>query len=773
MRRTATAKKRAKMKPGRNDPCPCGSGKRYKHCCGLVSAAVPHKATPSSGPLSPHELGALMTLINQGRVREAEDRALALLNIHPGTGMVWKILGIALVQQGKDAVPALRKAAEFMPQDAELHSNLGAVLLARGRWTEALACLQRALELRPDDFDVLSDAADATRALGRARDSVSLYERALERNPRAAEVRNNLGNAFLELGEPAEAAEHYRRAIEIKSNSADVYCNLGNALRQLGNFEEAIIASRQAIALNPRLAMAHNNLGLALVGLGRRQEAVPSYREALALNPNYVEALNNLGNVLPELGERREAVSLLRKAIELDPKRPESHRALASLLFEFRQYAESADSYRRTLALDPRDALGHAGLGAVLRMQGVAREAEASCQAALAIDRRCAPALSLLGELRADRGGFAEAEELFRQAIAIDPEFPFAFYGIATNRKMSRDDGMWLEGVQALLGKPLALRHEISLRYALGKYFDDTERYDDAFANYRKANELSRRYGVRYDPSAVSQRVEHVMRSFDAAAIRAYQSGADPSERPVFIIGMPRSGTSLTEQILASHPAVFGAGELAFWQLALGAHEVVQLESRAEPDLVPNMARDYLDGLKRLSRDALRVIDKMPSNFMSAGLICAALPRARIIHVRRDPIDTCLSIYFHYLSHAHPYANDLESLAHYYRQYLRITDHWRTTLPASSLLDVPYEGLIEDQEGWTRRMLDFIDLPWDPKCLDFHQTDRSVITLSKWQVRQKIHSSSAGRWRHYEKYVGPLRRLIESPDESSVTGARE
>jgi hypothetical protein len=151
----------------------------------------------------------------------------------------------------------------------------------------------------------------------------------------------------------------------------------------------------------------------------------------------------------------------------------------------------------------------------------------------------------------------------------------------------------------------------------------------------------------------------------------------------------------------------------------------------------------------------------MPQNFMNVGLICAAFPNARIIHVRRHPIDTCLSIYFQYFSHLHPYANDLDNLAHFYREYLRLTDHWRTTLPSTALLEVPYEGLVEDQEGWSRRMLDFIDLPWDPKCLDFHQTDRTVITMSKWQVRQKIHASSSGRWRNYEKHVGPLLPLVE------------
>jgi hypothetical protein len=173
------------------------------------------------------------------------------------------------------------------------------------------------------------------------------------------------------------------------------------------------------------------------------------------------------------------------------------------------------------------------------------------------------------------------------------------------------------------------------------------------------------------------------------------------------------------------------------------------------------MARQYLERLNELS-DAPRVVDKMPLNFMNLGLIHAAFPQAKIIHLRRDPIDTCLSIYFQYFNHQHRYANDLDSLAHFYGQYLRVMEHWRALLPATTLLEVPYDQLVNDQELWSRRMVEFIGLPWDPRCLDFHRTERTVITLSKWQVRQKIHTGSSGRWRHYERHVGPLLRLIDA-----------
>jgi hypothetical protein len=312
-----------------------------------------------------------------------------------------------------------------------------------------------------------------------------------------------------------------------------------------------------------------------------------------------------------------------------------------------------------------------------------------------------------------------------------------------------------------LLAKRLPLGNQISLHYALGKYFDDVRQYDAAFSQYRQANELTKRYGVEYNRAKLTRRIDKIISSFDATFVRACHEGVSASEVPVFIVGMPRSGTSLTEQILASHPAVFGAGEVTFWNAAYNTYRDAELDGKAGANLLPGMAAAYLDQLALLSDGAPRVVDKMPANFMYAGLIHAAFPRARIIHMRRHPLDTCLSIYFQNFFNIGAYANDLNDLAHYYSEYVRVTHHWQAVLPAATLLEVPYEALIADQESWTRRILDFAGLPWDPKCLDFHHTDRSVITASRWQVRQKINAASAGRWRNYEKYVSPLQHLIQ------------
>jgi tetratricopeptide (TPR) repeat protein len=721
--------------------------------------------TPDAGPLRSQEIGALVALVDQQRLHEAEQRVRTLLARHADAGMLWKILSVVLVRQGKDARLALSRTAELLPQDAEAHRNLGRALCERGQWAPGLESLQRALALVPHDADCLVEAADALRALGRAREAVPLYQQALHLDPRNVEACNNLGNAFLELGQFTEAAANYRLALGWRPSEAQILCNLGNAERLLGNLGEALTLTRRALSLDSGLGVAHHGLGLILVAMGRREEAVAAYRQALALNPAHVDALISLGAVLRELGQRREAAPLYAQAVKLDRSRAENHWNLGSVLFELRQFQEAVSCFTQALALRPDYAPAHLSMGLAMRQQRRPEEAERSCQAALDINPNYIEALLFLGELRADRGRFAEAEELFRRAIALNPAFPFTYFSVATHRKMTTDDRDWLQAVEALLATERPLAEEISLRYALGKYFDDVQQYDRAFENYRRANELTKRYGSTYDRARLARTVDEIMRSFDALFAQSAHSGSG-SELPVFIVGMPRSGTSLTEQILASHPSVLGAGEVPFWNGAHNAYRKATQAGRADPTLIADMAGAYLDRLPAAGAGVLRVVDKMPANFMYAGLIHAAFPRARIIHVRRNPIDTCLSIYFQNFFGMGPYANDLENLAHYYREYVRIMNHWRAVLPATALLEIPYEGLIEDQEGWSRRLVQFIGLPWDPRCLDFHQTDRVVITASKWQVRQKISRASVARWRNYASFVGPLLGLLDQPERA-------
>jgi tetratricopeptide (TPR) repeat protein len=739
------------LKPGRNDPCPCGSGKKYKKCCGRESqsesAGIP-------------DLGELAGLVNTGRFADLEVRARDLTRSHPNSGLAWKAFGVALSMQGKDALHALERAAELSPDDAEAHANLGNALLDRRRPFEAKTSYQRALEAAPGFAEAHSNLGNALQALGHFEEAIASYLNALRIRPDLAITLNNLGNAQRRVGRPSEAMASYRRALEINPAHAEASNNLGNALLDIGQFDEAAASYRRALGINPHLTEAYSNLGNALRSLGQLDDAIASYRQALTLNPNFAAAHSNLGDALRDRGEAQSAVESGRRAIDIDPRSAGSHNSLGNALLDLGQLDAAAASYRQALALDTNFGKAHVNLGMVHRLNGRTAEAEGSCRRALEIQANPA-AMVLLAELRADSGAFGEAESWFRRAAEIDPRSPEAWAGIAHLRRMTVADAPWFMQAQGIADQHLPPRQEVYLRYAMGKYLDDVGEYDQAFAHFARANELMKLNAYPYDGGEVSRAIDRLVNSYDRSWARRQRANALLSSRPVFIVGMPRSGTTLAEQILASHPAVFGAGELLFWNTAAAKYRAATLAGRDGDAVTHELGSDYLNQLNELSADALRVVDKMPANFMSLGLIHDALPNARIIHLQRDPRDICLSIYFQHFKTSHAYANDLVDLAHYYRQYQRLMDHWHSTLPADSILTVSYEELVGDQEKWSRAMVEFVGLPWDARCLDFHRTNRSVLTASKWQVRQKISKTAVDRWRNYEKYLGPLRDLAQ------------
>ena len=678
--------------------------------------------------LNPYEIGALVALVDQNECSAAEAQCRSWLTKFPEAGMLWKILSVSLLRQGKNGLLALRRAADLMPLDAEAHKNLASALQDQGQPAEALESFNRCLALEPHDVHTLVQAADCLRELGRTQDSIPLYHRALHFDPRNLEALNNLGNAFLTLQQYADAASHYRMALKIKPDEPLILCNLGRAQRSLGFNEDALA----------------------------------SFREAIALNPRQRDVLNLLGVAMREMGYPSDAVSLHARALQSDSNCAESHLNLGLALFDMRRVDDAIEAYQQALSLQPAHAPAQLNMSIAMRQRRNPIAAESRCRMALAIDPHYVDALAFLGELHADRGRFVEAEQLFKEAIRLDPNYAPAFASIATHRKLTLEDEDWARAAGRLLSTALPANNEISLRYALGKYFDDTQCYSNAFEHYARANALRKQQKKGYDGAKLTQHIDEIMRSFNGTSLACSHDLAPEQASPIFIVGMPRSGTSLAEQILASHPAVFGAGEISFWDAAYRRFRQIPRVSTADPKFVAQLASNYLEHLASVAPPGRRVVDKLPANFLYAGFICRVFPHARIIHMQRHPIDTCLSIYFQNFFNIGPYANDLTHLAHYYREYLRITAHWRATLSPANWLEVPYEGLIDDLEGRTRSLLSFVGLPWHDNCLNFDQTDRVVITASKWQVRQKINKSSVGRWRNYAQFVTPLVELADA-----------
>ncbi len=498
--------------------------------------------------------------------------------------------------------------------------------------------------------------------------------------------------------------------------------------------KDALHSLRRASALLPKDAEGHCNLGNAYRAAGQFEDALASQRRALALRPDYAEAHNNLGSALLDLGRLDEAIA----------------------------------SFRRAAAIKADFALAHSNLGNALMLQNRPDEAESSCRRALELNPRLTAAIVQIAEVQAARGGFDEAGESLRRAISIEPDMPEAWSALVRLRKMSLTDTAWLTQARRIAAQPLPPRREVHLRYALGKYYDDVGDYSQAFENYRRANEISNTNRPEHELGRLTQGIDRIIRAHTRQWLSRARADSNPSRCPVFIVGMPRSGTTLAEQILASHAEVYGAGELDFWSKAASAYVDSPSRLDDQPRVITKLGEDYLKLLSGLSAGSQRVVDKMPGNFTYLGLIHAALPNARIIHMRRDPIDTCLSIYFQNFGRAHPYASDLSDLAAFFAEYSRLMDHWRAILPEDAVLDVPYEALVQDQEAWSRRMVEFIGLPWDRGCLEFHRTARTVSTHSKWQARQKISTASVGRWRNYEKFLGPLLTLVEERPASCL-----
>jgi tetratricopeptide (TPR) repeat protein len=516
--------------------------------------------------------------------------------------------------------------------------------------------------------------------------------------------------------------------------------------------------SADAPANRPNKAKAQQafSRGNKMIEKGAQAEAAAFYEEAIEFDPMHAEAINNLGSALSYLGRYEEAERCFRQAMALKPNFSDPHANLGVLLRQKSYLAESEAFLRRALKLRPNDLDTRVNLGLTLLFLGRMRDAAACFAKVLKSAPRHVFALFGMGRIATLEGRFEEAETTFKRIIEIDPKMTNAWAAVPLTRKMTDSDSEWLKGAEGIAVSAIHPMEEANLRFSMGKYCDDVNDFAQAFRHFKRANELLKSGAEDYDRKGRSQFIDDLIRVYSREAISNIGVAGSSSPKPVFVVGMPRSGTSLAEQIIASHPAAHGAGELDFWvaQIAKGAGQAIIGEASR-----PKVAADYLRLLEGFSETASRIVDKAPVNSDFLGVIYSVFPNARVIYMQRDPIDTCLSCYFQQFLMGMNFTMDLSDLVHYYREHQRIMAHWRTVLPPGFILDVAYEVLVDDPETWSRKMLDFIGLEWDARVLEFHTTKRQVTTASAWQVRQKIYRSSVARWQNYEKFIGPLKAL--------------
>jgi tetratricopeptide (TPR) repeat protein len=606
----------------------------------------------------------------------------------------------------------------------------GNAFMARARTTEALESYQQALALEPDCVAALNNRGVALRNLGRAADALASFDAALAIQPEHCDALNNRGRALVDLGRGDAALGSFDKALATSPRRARTLNNRGNALMKLGRAEEALANYEEALALEPRAADAHNNRGTALRQLGRHEQALASFAQTLALLPGNAEALCNLGHTL------------------LDLARPED--ALAS--------------YDLAIAPRPDYDQAHNGRGNALARLGRENEALASYDRAILFAPGAAPAYNNKGLALMQAGRVEEGGRLIEMAIALDENSGLAFYNLSLSKRFEAGDAIISQMEAFAREAPLLdAAGRIYVHFALGKAYADIGRFDASFEHFSIGARLKRARSD-YDEANVLGALARTPNIYSRERMGRYGGCGDPSPVPVFVFGMPRSGTTLVEQILASHGEVHGAGEINDFEMAVGELEGAARGALACPELTLNISGAQLDrlganyvGRVRVAAPAARrVVDKMTENFRFAGLIALALPNARMIHVRRDPLDTCLSCFSTLFAESLPFTYDLCELGRYHRAYEGLMDHWRAALPPGMMLEVRYEDVIADLEGQSRRIVDHCGLKWDPRCLDFHRSERSVRTASFAQVRRPLYPTSVGRWRNYEAFLGPL-----------------
>jgi tetratricopeptide (TPR) repeat protein len=674
-----------------------------------------------------------------GRAPEAEQVLLRILNSDPNQAHALHLYGIMMHQAGQ-------------PQ-------------------RAIELLEKAITIDPKNDLFLSNATEIFRQYRQLDKAIAFGKQGVLCNPMSASIFSNLGVALFDANLLDEAQESHLKAINIDPQLVQSLNNLGSIERARKNQDAAIDWYKKALLVDGNFIESLSNLGAVLVESDRGDEAVPHLEKALTIDGNYSVAICNLGLARIKQERYQDAISLLLRSLQLNPGYPESLVGLARAYFESEQNDLALEILLKVVNQHSLRTDAHSLLGSIYTEEGKSELAEQHFNKVLEIDPENISAITGIGNIKMEQGDFATAKAQFMKATQLDVNNVEARFYLTQVEKVSKDDPN-VPALENILSSQanLSVDKKISLHYALGKAYDDTKRFDDAFPHFLEGARL-KRGKISFDVTADSQLANDIISSVSEELISKNQGGGELSDAPIFILGMPRSGTTLVEQIISSHPDVFGAGELDYL-IQILQQPILGMEDDGKgfpsnfvnltPELLSKYGQQYIESIKALAPSAKRITDKMPANYLMMGLIPLILPNAKIIHVKRDPIDTCISCFTRLFNH-HQYATyDLEELGLHYQNYLKIMDHWRKVLPKDRYIEVQYEELVGNIEVESRRLLKYCNLKWDKRCLDFYKNERTVRTASVTQVRQPVYSSSVERWRNYEKYLHPLLNILRS-----------
>lgn len=668
---------------------------------------------------------------NARNVQQAEEISLRVLSAAPDHPGALNLLSLISYSRGQldRAISQLQKACMHPKASPLFFANLGEMLRQNGQQAAAEAPARRAVELEGKLAGPWNNLGIILQELGKLDESRACLERAVAIEPRNAQAHNNLANTYKRLGQLSAAEEHWKRAIALRADYAEPYSNLSILHVDQGEADKGVAAARKAISINPRLADAYVNLSSAEAARSNHQQALKVLDALANFAPNHPAGLVARANALKNLDRVEEALQSARQAVAIAPQSGEAQLRLGQMFQLTGNFDEALAAYDRAAQLP-----------------GNARERAL-------IDRAV---------LYMEHGRNTEAKEAFERVVT---EFPYSASGWFNRADLVkfRADDTDLKRMEAALNLPDRSHTDIMLlNFALGKAWLDIGESANAFKYLNEGNRLKRET-IEYIPEQTSRAMVAVAEVFSKQLLDRPRAGGVSSERPVFIVGMPRSGTTLVEQILASHSEVFGAGELRhLQQVADAVKNFPQSVAELSDEQLKVLGEKYLSKTPVRSESSRYVIDKMPANFFHLGLIRLILPGARVIHVRRDPVDTCLSCYSKLFQSEQNFSYRLDELGKFYIDYQKLMEHWRGVLPETHFIEVDYEAVVRDVEFEARRLLAFLDLSWDPACLEFYKTERSVRTASVNQVRQPVYKSSSGRWRQHEVELRSLIDILRS-----------
>lgn len=586
----------------------------------------------------------------------------------------------------------------------------------------------------------------------------------LSRRPNVAKANRELAHALIAQGRFDEAIASYKRVLELTPENPVAYRDLSTAFKTLGRMNEAYEVLEASFRLGPdreqlELAIQH----IFATDFGTAENLC---REILRKNPSNVNATRLLGMLAAELGKQKLSIQMLRNSIKLEPRFFGAYIDLAGELLETDELEECHAVLQEAIKLQPELALPRTLLGILHNKAGRFEQAAEVFKEVLEKQPDHVVSLTGLGHALKTIGRGEEAVETYRHCIKAFPAFGEAYWGLANLKTFRFSDDEIATMEENVDDENLLGESRINLNYSLGKAYEDRDSYDQAFYRYDRGAKL-RWSNESYDHAHTRNDHDEIIKTITPEVLRQNTGFGNPDPAPIFIVGLPRSGSTLIEQILASHSQVDGTHELPDLPHAINAINRQKLEGFDYPQALPlygealaTIGRQYIASTRRYRGDAPFFTDKMPGNFASVGLIALILPNAKIVNARRHPLDSCMSCYKQLFYKGQKFSYDLVKLGEYYLEYQRMMDYWNEILPGK-VLDVQYEEMVADQENQTRRLLEYCDLDWEENCLRFYETDRAVVTASSEQVRLPIYSRSVNSWRRFEKHLGPLIEVLE------------